>query len=115
MAAAADSSTLAPSFTGLTNGDTAAAMLNRMMHFLEQLPERLDRIEQSLANSVEKETYRTDEVAKRLGRSEWTVRDWCNKGRVLGAKKVHGRGRQGEWRIPHEELVRLQNEGPSPI
>jgi transposase len=82
---------------------------------LEQQQVQLDRIEQSLALSVVKETYTTDEVAERLGRSAWTVRDWCNKGQVRGASKVHGRGRQGEWRIPHEELVRLQNEGPLPI
>jgi hypothetical protein len=31
---------------------------------------------------------------------------------VQGAYKVHGKGRTGEWRIPHQELVRLQNEGP---
>jgi transposase len=86
-----------------------------MMLLLEQLPERLDRIEKSLALSVEKETYNTEEVAQRVGRAEWTVRQWCNKGQVPGAKKVHGRGRQGEWRIPHEELVRLQNDGPLPI
>ena len=106
---------LAPSFTDPANGDTASAVLNRMMLFLEQLPERIDRIEKSLALSVVKETYTTEEVAERLSRSEWTVRQWCNKGQVHGARKVHGRGRQGEWRIPHEELVRLQNEGLLPI
>jgi hypothetical protein len=74
----------------------------------------LDRIEERLANSTVKETYTTEEVAERLGKSEWTVRQWCNKGQVEGAKKVRGRGRSGEWRIPHGEMVRLQNDGPLP-
>lgn len=82
---------------------------------LDQLDEvllRLDRLERRLDLNVEKETYTTEQAAERLNRSEWTVRQWCNQGQVKGARKVHGRGRQGEWRIPHEELVRLQNEGP---
>src|SRR5262249_47829984 len=53
------------------------------------------------------------EAAERLGRRPWTVRQWCNKGQVRGARKVHGKGRTGEWRIPHDEGGRPQNEGPS--
>lgn len=78
------------------------------------LLEKLDRIDQQLALSVEKEAYTTEEVAERVGRTEWTVRQWCNKGQVRGAYKVRGRGRTGEWRIPHEAVVRLQSEGPLP-
>jgi len=77
----------------------------------QTLFERLERIEKRLSLSTVKESYTTQEVAERVGRSEWTVRQWANKGKVQ-AKKVHGRGRQGEWRIPHDELARLQNEGP---
>jgi transposase len=86
----------------------------KMEALLENLAQRLDRIEQRLAVSVVKETYTTAEAAQRVGRSEWTVRQWCNQGQVEGAKKVHGKGRTGEWRIPHDEVVRLQNEGPLP-
>jgi hypothetical protein len=78
------------------------------------LMERLERIERHLALAVEKEWYTTEEAAERLGRKVWPVRQWCNKGQVPGAKKVRGKGRAGEWRIPHEGLVRLQNEGPLP-
>jgi hypothetical protein len=83
--------------------------------WLSEVLERLDRIEEKLNLSSEKETYTVEEAASRLGRSPWTVRQWCNKQQVKGAVKVHGKGRTGEWRIPHEELVRLQNEGPVPL
>jgi hypothetical protein len=86
---------------------------------LQAILERLDRIEQRLAIAVEKEVYTTEEVAERLTAlkrkvTPWTVRQWCNLGQVPGAKKVRGQGRNGEWRIPHEALLRLQNEGPLP-
>jgi hypothetical protein len=82
--------------------------------WLLPLIERLDRIEVSLALSVEKESYTVEEVAERLERAQWTVRRWCSLGQVA-AKKIRGKGRTGEWRIPHTELVRLQNEGPAPV
>jgi hypothetical protein len=81
---------------------------------LKEILNRMERIEARLKLSVEKESYTVDEAAERLSRKPWTVRQWCNKGQVQGAHKVHGKGRTGEWRIPHEELVRLQNRGPLP-
>ncbi len=81
---------------------------------LLRIKEQLDRIEKILGLSIEKESYSTKEAAEKLDRAEWTVRQWCNKGQVKGARKVHGKGRTGEWRIPHEEVVRIQNEGMSP-
>jgi hypothetical protein len=81
---------------------------------LESMQRQLDRIEQRMTLAVAKEAYSTDEVAERLSppRTPWTVRQWCNLGQAR-AWKVAGRGRKGEWRIGHEELVRLQNEGAS--
>lgn len=74
--------------------------------------ERLENLEKTQLLTVRKESYTTAEVAERLhNRSEWTVRQWCNKGQAK-AKKVRGRGRDGEWRLTHEELGRLQCEGP---
>jgi hypothetical protein len=59
-----------------------------------------------------KESYTTDEVGEKLGRSEWTVRQWANKGQIE-AKKIPGRG-DGEWRVSHVELLRIQSDGPMP-
>jgi transposase len=87
----------------------------QMQQVLLPIMDRFNQLEQRLSLAVVKESYTTEEVAQRLERAEWTVRQWCNKGQVAGAKKVRGRGRMGEWRIPHEEVVRLQNEGPLPL
>src|SRR5262249_42495681 len=92
----------------------AKAVEERLGPLLLAVVQRLEQIEDTNAISVIKESYTTEEVAERLGRSEWTVRQWCNKRQVRGAKKVRGKGRTGEWRISHDELVRLQNEGPLP-
>jgi hypothetical protein len=78
----------------------------------EVILERLARLEEAGRLSLQKEAYTAEEAAKRLGRRPWTVRQWCNKGQVR-AKKVPGQGRTGEWRLPHDELLRVEREGPS--
>ena len=79
------------------------------------LSERLDRIETLLQSLLQertiKEWYSTAEVAKLLGKAEFTVREWCRLGRVNAEKKESGRGLAGEWIISHEELTRIRNEG----
>jgi hypothetical protein len=82
---------------------------------VQSLHERIDQLEKNLAIARPKETYTTAEAAERLKRAPWTVRDWCNKGQVPGAYRVKGKGRRGEWRITHDALVRVQNEGPGPV
>lgn len=91
------------------------ALLQKLVEQQAEILLRMDRIEHRLNLNVEKEAYTVEEAAERLNRSPWTVRQWCNKCQVKDAYKVHGKGRTGEWRIPHEELIRLQNEGPLPL
>src|SRR5690349_8640386 len=66
--------------------------------------ERLDRIERTqvailerleILNSrqVVKDYYSTKEVAARVDRSDYQVREWCREGRVKGEKRPVGRGR----------------------
>jgi hypothetical protein len=80
---------------------------------------RLDRIEAALQILVERQSvkdwYTTTEVAHCLGRSDYTVREWCRLGRIRAKKKPCGRGKGGEWLVSHEELTRLKNEGLLPI
>jgi hypothetical protein len=83
----------------------------KLMEESRQMREQLDRMEKAQALSVVKEGYTVAEVAERVDRDEWTVRQWCNKGKVR-ARKVSGRGQDGEWRIPHEEVRRIEAEGP---
>lgn len=80
--------------------------------------EKLNRIESTLQKLLDqhstKEYYSTSEVAEFLGKSEFTVREWCRNGRVWACKRETGRGVSKEWMIANEELVRIQNEGLLP-
>jgi len=80
--------------------------------------DRLDRIESTLSALADqrtiKEWYTTNEIAKVLGKAEFTVREWCRLGRVRAEKKKCGRGTSSEWIISHEELTRVRNEGLLP-
>lgn len=84
----------------------------------DNLIQRLERIEQTLQLLVEqrtvKEWYSTAEIAKLLGKAEFTVREWCRLGRVNAQKRKCGRGVNSEWIISHEELNRIRNEGLLP-
>jgi DNA-directed RNA polymerase specialized sigma24 family protein len=84
----------------------------------DELHARLERIEALLTSLVEqrtvKEWYTTAEIAKILGRAEFTVREWCRLGRVHAEKKKSGRGIASEWIVNHAELTRVRNEGLLP-
>jgi hypothetical protein len=77
--------------------------------------ERLDRIERMLVSLVHQQQarqwYCVEEFARIVGRSEFTCREWCRKGRIAAIKKGSGRGAHFAWAIPHEELLRYQREG----
>jgi hypothetical protein len=86
---------------------------------LDQLLDRLERLESSLSMLLEQRTvkdwYATAEVATILGRAEFTVREWCRQGRVNAEKRDCGRGNSLEWIISHEELTRIRNHGLLPL
>ena len=56
----------------------------------------LERIEQALGQLLRqkpaKEWYTTAEVAEIVGRSEYTVREYCRKGQIQAEKAPNGRG-----------------------
>ena len=86
---------------------------------MNEIIERLEAIElalQALVESKEKRTYySTAEVAKQLGKAEFTVREWARLHRIYAEKRDSGRGRAKEWMIAHEEVVRIKNEGLLPL
>lgn len=82
---------------------------------LEQLGRRLDRIERLLLEQKTiREWYGTDEFAERVGKAEFTVREWCRHGRIRAEKRRSGRGAFRSWAISHEEFLRYQREGLLP-
>jgi len=85
---------------------------------MQELIRRLDRIESTLTVLVEQrqvqDWYDTKAVASILGKSPYSVREWCRLGRVRAEKRSCGRGNTREWMISHEELMRIKSEGLLP-
>lgn len=87
---------------------------------MQELMERVCRIEMLLERMMSsvperpQEYYSTADVARLLGKAEWTVREWCRLGRVVCEKRATGRGNSKEWMISHQELCRIRSEGLLP-
>lgn len=83
------------------------------------LAARLDRIEAAVSALAEHQTvrewYATDEFARRVGKAEFTVREWCRLGRVRAEKKGSGRGKYQAWVVSHDELLRYRRDGLLPL
>lgn len=79
---------------------------------------RLDHLEELLHQLLNrqrvKDWYTTEEVAKLLGKAEFTVREWCRLGRIHAKKRQSGRGKFQAWVVSNEELVRFQRDGLLP-
>src|SRR5258707_754956 len=80
--------------------------------------ERLTHIERLLETLIAqrpvKDWYTVKEVAERVERTPYQVRDWLNTGRIVGEKRAAGRGPNKEWKISLEELTRYLNHGLLP-
>jgi hypothetical protein len=89
------------------------------MDMLQLVLERLEKIEAALTLLTEKQTvkdwYTTDEVARIVGKAEFTVREWCRMGRLRAEKRKSGRGAFPAWVVSHQELLRYQREGLLPF
>src|SRR4051812_16832343 len=93
-------------WTPLTNGRCPMAD-----EIVELVMSRLDRIERLILDQkTVRVWYSTDEFAERVGKAEFTVREWCRHGRIEAGKRKSGRGRFCSWAISHEELMRYQRE-----
>ncbi len=83
----------------------------RLDHLDEKVGELKDLL---LTQKTVREHYTTEEMARIVGKAEFTVREWCRLGRIRAIKKWSGRGKHQGWAIPHEELLRYQREGLLP-
>lgn len=85
---------------------------------MHEILQRLERIETVLRSLTEQrqvqDWYDTQTAAEILGRSPYSVREWCRLGRVQAEKRACGRGRSKEWMISHRELTRIKSEGLLP-
>lgn len=89
------------------------------MEQLQVVLDRLERIESSLTVLIERQTakewYTTAEIGKILGKSEFTVREWCRHKRLHAQKRISGRGKYQSWVVGHRELLRYQRDGLLPL
>jgi hypothetical protein len=59
--------------------------------------------------------YSVEEAAELLGKTPFTVREWCRLGRINAAKRPERRGGSALWTIAADEIERYRNEGLLPL
>ena len=92
--------------------DSESDTIDRLCDRLEAIEQKLDLL---LQQRVVKDWYSTSEVAERLGKAEFTVREWCRLGRIHAEKKGSGRGQYQCWVVSQTELLRIERAGLLPL
>ncbi len=82
---------------------------------MEMLARLEQRIESLLQRNVSKAYYTVDEFASLVGRRPFTVRQWCNLGRIYAERSMTHTGPSQRWAISHEEYLRFQRHGLFPL
>jgi len=91
---------------------TMLSGLQASMHDLQQQMSILTDLQSRPAIPTKpQEWYSTAEASKLLQKSEYTVRQWCNEGRINAVKREERRGGSSLWKISTEEVARYKNEG----
>ncbi len=82
---------------------------------LTELELRLGSLGENSPRSSEREFYTVTEFAELVGKSIYTVRQWCRLYRIHAEKCDSGHGDSKSWKIPATELARYRNHGLLPI
>jgi predicted site-specific integrase-resolvase len=86
-----------------------------LMAQLTEMHTKLDQLFGLLTGPREdRACYTVEEIADKLKRSSYTVREWCRQGRINATKRVERRGGAELWSISAAELNRYRNEGLLP-
>jgi Helix-turn-helix domain len=91
-------------------GEATAEQMEEIKGMLALVLERLDR-----PAETGRENYSVEEAATILGRSCYTVREWCRMGRIHATKRQQKRGGVELWNVAASELRRYRDEGLLPL
>jgi hypothetical protein len=93
---------------------TKAKPMQSETEILERLAILEAKIDSLLRQPRDQESYNVAQFSERVGREEFTTREWCRLGRIKASKRRCGRGTSLEWGISHDELLRYLSEGLLP-
>lgn len=80
----------------------------------EQLAEINRKLDVLIRERTVQDFYTVGQFAERVGKAEFTVREWARLGRIRATKRQCGRGRSKDWSISHAELTRYRSDGLLP-
>lgn len=90
-------------------------VLNELSRTLASIDEKLQQPREATSLTIEREFYSIVEFAELVGKSAYTVREWCRLERIHAEKCDSGRGDAKAWKIPVAELARYQDHGLLPM
>ena len=101
------------------SGNPFDAIVEQIQVLRGELAEAVGRIERKLADDISspkpKDTYSVAEAAALLGKQTFTVRQWCQHGRINARNGEVRRGRGTIWLISADEIDRYRRENLLPL
>jgi hypothetical protein len=80
--------------------------MTEILDYLERIEKQNLAILSALVPKADRKYLPVEEAAGRLDRSPWTIRQLCSRSQIRAVK-----GQDGCWRIPTEEVARLEEDG----
>ena len=84
----------------------AFTTMQKLFDCLARIEKQNLEILAAVAPKASRKYLSVEEAAERLDRSAWTIRQLCKSGQIKAVK-----GNDGCWRIPADEVARLEEEG----